>query len=296
VVATRSGLAELKSAIHEKTQIPTVGFDPTIAPGLRVTVAERPEHIEHYAAAMGAAAAELSRRKPVIDFLNPRRPVVKKRDLRKPLFAAAVAVLLVLFGFGGSWYVLRQQNKKIVKLQEELNTELADNAGKGNRPGVDQIIGEVAELDEWQAIRANWLDEIAWVSEKMLTPDDIIIDKFRGTETADGFRIELNSRMTKAKSQDSSWKSVFAERYEEPDFGQSSEDLKNKDYPVTRPFSLVWKADVGNSVQKISAIANENRIKQLEGSSSEKPAEKSNKPGETSDGPAATNAADTTEG
>ncbi|MEM9410828.1 MAG: hypothetical protein AAGA30_06920 [Planctomycetota bacterium] len=196
-----------------------------------------PESPERYSALIGSLIRESTMEKPVVDFLNPRKPEVKKTDYRAILIPIAAMILLMMIGVGYGWYSLNQIASKQELKQKELNRLRKQNEG------VNQLLGEVEKLDQWYAHKVNWLDELAWISDKMLTPDDIIIKRFRGVELDGEIMIDLNSRMTKAKSEDTEWKKLFSSRYG-PNFGGSEELTGDEDHPVVRPFVLKRNVDV----------------------------------------------------
>ena len=250
-----------ETELSSKVDVPVTFVEPTrCLSSTSLTAPEVPQDSERYAALMGALVREFSNQKQVIDFKNPRKPVVKKRDFSKVLIGIGVVALLFLVAAFVGWNMLSKQSALIAKKQKERDELRSRNDGNGNRPGVARIIGEVTKLDRWKADKVNWLDELAWVSEKTLTPDDVQVSRFRGVEKSEGFTIDLTSRMTKEKSQDSSWKEQFEARYQ-AFFGTTTEDTKNKELPVSRPFTLTCKSDLEKTIDEISEIAYQNQEK-----------------------------------
>ena len=238
-----------------KTDLPIAFADPIrCLSSENLTASHIPNDSERYAGLLGAFVREYSNNKQVVDFLNPRKPVVKKRDFKRLLIPVAAVALLFLFAGIYGWNKLNKQSKLIAERQTELNKLRNRNEGDGKRPGIEKIIGEVNQLDQWQAGKVNWLDELAWISEKMLTPDDIIISRFKGVEKRGGLEINLSNKMTDEISKDTSWKDRFAERYF-VDFDQTTPDDTYEGYTKSRPFSLSREIDLEGTIDKISEIA-----------------------------------------
>ena len=259
--------SELEEELAGKIDLPVVFFAPMgcIDPS-QFTAPNMPEFPERYSATLGALVKESKQVKHGIDFINPRRPVARKRNYKKLLIPLAAAGLFVLASLAYGWYLLNAQAKVIAEKQEILKRE------KGFNEGTDQIIGEVAVVDEWQAGKVNWLDELAFVSEKLLTPDDVIISKFRGVETKKGFLIDLNSQVSREKSTDDTWQDKFVERYNPPEFGTISPNPKSETHPVNRPFKLTKDKDVFAVIDSINETAKERMFEDLDTESEEQPA------------------------
>ena len=257
--ANKQAWGSVESRLATQTNLPVAFADPIRCLSSDSLAAPHiPNESERFAGLLGAFVREYSGDKQVVDFLNPRKPIVKKRNYKRMLIPVALAALLFLFAGVFGWITLNNQAKMMEKKQTKLN-ELRDlNQGNGNSPGVEMKIGEVDGLDKWQAGKVNWLDELAWISEKMLTADDIIISKFTGKEQKGRFAIDLSSKMTEATSEDTTWKDAFNERYVHQ-FKETTTDTSNKDYPRARPFSLVRQNDLEETIDVVSEIAFLNR-------------------------------------
>ncbi len=256
---------ELEQAFKESSDLPIVFFAPLgcVEPS-RFTATQMPERPERFAATVGALVNESKSAKHTVDFVNPRRPKVKKRDYRKILIPLAALGLIVLMGAGYGWYALNEQTKSIEEARNQLEKDRQLNAD------TDRLIGEVAALDTWMAGKVNWMDELAFISEKLLTPDDIIISKFRGVETSKGFQIALTSHVSIEQEDDNTWQESFGDRYKAPIFDQidSVEVEAIKDHPVLRPFKLEQDLDVFGKVERINQLAKAKRDAEFESQSS----------------------------
>ena len=268
--------SELETELTGKIDLPVVFFAPMgcIEPS-QFSAPEMPEFPERYSATLGALVKESKQAKHGIDFVNPRRPIVKKRDFRKLLIPLAAAGLFVLVALGYGWYLLNQQNKLIEAKRKALLDKQKLNAGSEQVDGTDQVIGEVAVIDDWHAGKVNWMDDLAFISEKLLTPDDVIISKFRGIESKKGYLIDLNSQVSQAKSTDETWQEKFKVRYDDPEFGKISQNPKSTTHNVNRPFKLTKSKNINETVEAINALANKRRNEDLEAESAEQPVDDS---------------------
>jgi Tfp pilus assembly PilM family ATPase len=139
---------------------------------------QEPQNPERYAALIGAIQNQQSNHPHLIDFVNPRKPIIEKRDMSKLYLYGGIALAAFLLASIFGWYTLRQDSADNAKLQAKLDELRTQNAGNENRPGVDKIFAEVGKIDKWVASDVNWLEEIYQYSDKALTPDDTIIDTF----------------------------------------------------------------------------------------------------------------------
>ena len=262
IAGDSDSVADLQSVLKKSFELPVQVANPLgILNSSNFTADPIPDSTERFAALIGSLANEASGKKPVVDFLNPRRPVVKKRDFRKVGLVAAAIGILVVGAFAMRWYLLSEQESAIAKKKEELRVAIQNNKGKRGtngqpgQPGVDEILGEVGALDKWYARKVNWLDEFVWISDKMLTPDDIRALRLHGTETRDGFRLTLDTKMTNERSSETSWKKLFNERYAS-EFGDV-EPVDDDDFPIKRDFKLSRNADIDSTVEQVSLLVDE---------------------------------------
>ena len=178
---------------------------------------------------------------------------------------------------------MNQQQKAIAKKQDELRSTIQANKGDEVRPGVEQILAEVGALDKWQSHKVNWLEELTWISEKMLTPDDIQVTRFQGTDTGKGFRVTLDSKMTKEKSSETSWKQLFSGRYDFQFDGVPRTTAEDATFPVARKFKLTRNADLEDTIDQVSLIIEQNLDEMYEDSEQEEEAGDSTETGGTNE-------------
>jgi hypothetical protein len=108
----------------------------------------------------------------------------------------------------------------------------------------------------------QWLDQMAVISELLLTPDDIIVSSFRGAQLpkGDGFRIDSTTRMTEATSRATDWKQKLFEKFDDVKFGDSTAEFEDKDFPVTHQITLQSHSDLAATVEKYTALADKLRL------------------------------------
>ncbi len=139
---------------------------------------EEPEWIERYAALIGSLKQHGSESSHVIDFVNPRRPIIVKKDYSKWYLYGGLALAALLLAMIGCWWVLSGQAKENQGLQDRLAALRDKNDGKTGKPKVDQILGEIEKIDQWKQNDINWLEELYQYTQRALTPDDSIVDLF----------------------------------------------------------------------------------------------------------------------
>lgn len=129
---------------------------------------------ERIDAATGLGAARLAAR-PVplpVDFLHPRRPVVKKDNRRlKRMLVAAAAVLLL----GGGWWWLssyqQELDRQIATLEREIRD--LDDVLKRGAP----TLSSASEVDGWLSRRRDWLAELTGFAALQPGRDQMYFDR-----------------------------------------------------------------------------------------------------------------------
>ena len=149
-----------------------------------------------YMSSLGGLQMEFADTRPSIDFLNPRRPIVKKVDYRKYQYyaalAAAVAFIVMVFG----WRTLGAQKQEIADLRATLSDKIRINEGDDRTPSVDQRLAEIGKIDAWKTDEVNWLVELSEFSARYLLPDDVVADSFTASfRPGSPGKIDLNGRI-----------------------------------------------------------------------------------------------------
>ncbi len=261
--ADKKEFSQLDEALSARFEMPVVFSDPLRSINASNLVAPRPVQAELYSPLVGGLVREYSGRKPLVDFLNPRKPEVRKRDYRKSLLVASGVAALALVGLVIGWNVLASQHAEIQRLQTTLNNERRINQGDSNQPGLDEMIGQVNELDKWQTTRVNWLDEAAVVSSLLLTRDEMIAGDFRGgpAQRQKGNQIVMFLRMTEeASSRETEWKNELFKHFDDVKFGDTDPTDDDK-YPVMHDITLTKLANVESVVEQVNREADLERVK-----------------------------------
>ena len=149
-----------------------------------------------YMSSLGGLQKELAGTRPDIDFLNPRRPVVKKVDYRKYQYYAALAAAIAFIAMVLGWRTLGSQQQEIEALRATLVEKLKINEGSDTIPSVDQRLAEIGKIDSWKTDEVNWLVELSEFSNRYLLPDDVVADSFTASfRSGSAGRINLNGRI-----------------------------------------------------------------------------------------------------
>lgn len=207
-------------------------------------------------AALGAFRQYHSDHPPQIDFLNPRRSVPEAKDRTRAYLYGGLAAAAVIFALGLAWWTLRSQADQNAHLRQQLNETIAINNGTADRPGVDQILGEVERIDQWKFEGVNWLDELYQISDRLLTPDDAIVDAFDAISTKQQPAIIVRSRLAGIQKESPLLDSMYDRPYEinPPTTGVSDED---DSYPIAFDFTILMKRDIDAFVRQIDQRARE---------------------------------------
>lgn len=125
-----------------------------------------------------------------VDFLNPRRPAVKKDYSRHKKIAGVAAVALLLIGmFGYRSYAVAELETKVKQ------TTKAEKDQKDVLKELEPQVKVAASVGEWAATRVNWLEEADSLAESIDGTERHYLTKMqfgegtrqeRGTVTASG--------------------------------------------------------------------------------------------------------------
>jgi len=196
----------------------------------------------------------------MLDFQNPRRVVRKTIDKKQITVWASIAALVLISIFVGVWFALSSQGKTIARMNAELAELQKSNAPEGNRPGVEQIQGEVGLLDTWMAARVNWLEELQEISDRMLTPDDAMVDVMRMTSSEKAAVIGMEGHVLNMQT-GTDVKTNLDGRPFAVVPGATRNDSKSPDYPITFDYALSRELDSGDTIRKLSDRARESLLK-----------------------------------
>ena len=267
VAANEQQFGAIGSEISSSMELPVSYLDVFATLPTNQLAAAKPEHPEHFASVVGSLAREYSSKRQPVDFANPRKPVVKKVNYQPVIIGAGVLALAMLILSAYAWYSLSNQNTKIEARQAELK-ELEDrNAGQRGQPGIDQRVGEVELLDQWEQNRINWLDELQAISELLLTPDDIIVTSFLGDASKGAnSKMTLKIRTTEETIKAPAWKAELFKKYSVRP-GTSTPDAKKSDYPYSSTLTLENTADLEALLVKLNTYSDQARTAEIEAES-----------------------------
>lgn len=212
-----------------------------------------PPEPARYSALIGALVQQSDQTRHAIDFLNPRRPVVRTDARKKAMLYGGLAAAVLLFSLMLGFWMLYSQRQDIAGLTERLQQVVERNEGNDKRPGVDEITSKVRRLDEWMFSDYNWLDEIKLLSQNMKTPDDTITDRFQGQLKSGQPEINLRGRLVKQIERD--LVVSLEERYDVRSvFGAPDED---PNYPQPFQFRLLREIDLDQKLEQLDEVADQ---------------------------------------
>ncbi|MFM7738291.1 MAG: type IV pilus biogenesis protein PilM, partial [Planctomycetota bacterium] len=201
---------------------------------------------EKYVAHYGAGLGLTKRNWPEIDFGAPRKKVEKKTDFRKVAIWSSLAGCLLLAAIGTGWYLLAEQARKIANLETEFNQLKESN----DDLGVEQVVGEVSLIDNWEKNNVNWLEELREVSQRLLTADETMVSYLKAELGREGpeivFKGKLNERETNTQL-----KNNLAERPYQIEQRRNVMSTDSQDYPFEFEYALLLDRSAVNIAQVI---------------------------------------------
>jgi hypothetical protein len=207
---------------------------------LDATDAER--FVAHYGAGLGL----IQRGWPGLDFAAPRRKVEKKTDYRRVALWSGLAATLLFGAIGTAWYLLSLQGNRIALLEQEF-TQLK----KANDDlGVDQIVGEVELIDNWEKSNVNWLEELREVSQRLLSADEAMVGYLKAELGRTGPEIVLKGKLNERET-NTLLKSNLAERPYQVEQRKNVMTTDSKDYPFEFEYALLMDRSGVDVAQRI---------------------------------------------
>ncbi|MFT5300830.1 MAG: Tfp pilus assembly PilM family ATPase [Mariniblastus sp.] len=240
----------LEDNLQSQLKLETKFVDPLELASLSSS-GKTPSDPHRYGGLLGSLNQENAASPHLIDFLNPRKPIVKQNDYSKAYLWGGVALAASLFAVVACWWVLSSQASAIAVLNTKLNDLKQKNAGENDRPSVDTVLGEIEKIDNWKSSDINWLEELSEVSARSLTPDDTILDS---VDAVAGLSKNSNPRMIMAArigtlEKEETLNDELEDRY----VVKSGRwvDTDSDSYPYTSSFTLELKP---NRIDRIKEI------------------------------------------
>lgn len=200
LVGNPDRLVDLGEALRADLGIDVEYLDPLAQVNLAGEAKKfQPDDTESFAPLVGALIREAAGQRHMLDFLNPRKAETRQRDMRRTyLFGglgAAAAICVLFLG----WWLLKTQDDRIDVLTRQLGEIRLVNEGEANRPGVEQITGEVGLIDQWQEKNIFWIEELYQVSDRALSPDEVILDSLIMSASDRGVSLSMKGRLRDAE-------------------------------------------------------------------------------------------------
>lgn len=215
---------------------------------------ERPEQTAGFAALLGSLPSQQMVSKHAIDFLSPKRVIVRHPERNRWIVITGLVLAASLLMAVFAWSSLGKKQQKIDDLTETLNGLTASNRGEGQRPGVEQIMSEVGVIDQWKLRDINWLDELKQLSDHMLTPDDVIIDSLRVGAGRQSPRLNMDARLASTAKETELIDSLNARPYATTP--ERSTDVEgDQDYRRSLALTASYEPAMDSLVQKVTQQA-----------------------------------------
>ncbi len=150
--------------------IPVITIDPFDAMATDANFT-RPTRPGRFAPLLGLLIDHAADCPPQIDFLNPHRRPEPKDNRRIYSLAALTAIVVLLLPVIGIYWALSAKTTEIEELTLEKNK--LDREIKGYQTD----LASVEELKAFEAGNIRWLDELAWLSERLPPADKTIVNE-----------------------------------------------------------------------------------------------------------------------
>lgn len=244
--------------VKEKLELDT-GFVEPLTMTVAASALKQPDDASQFAGLLGALVHDAAGARHAIDFLNPRRPVVKKTDYSKWIVYGSLGVVAALVMVAVCFYTLNTQANEIAVLNSDLSELKRQTSGKKGTPSVEQIVGEVDKIDQWNVADINWLEALFEYSQRSLTPDDAIVDLFdaeTGLRANVAPRVVINTRISEVKKE-SELINELGDRVFSVKTTRGAIDEEDKEYPLSTSFRVTLKTEAKERIKRVDDLAKE---------------------------------------
>ncbi len=129
----------------------------------------------HFAALAGVLQLKTQGRPLPVDFASPRQAVSTQTNKKRLVAAAAsVAALLIVGGLGFGYIKVQQKQTQLAKLVREKSDF------EKQRKDMEEDEKRIKALEDWDAMRVNWLDQMYDLAAMFPDPKGTRIESFRG--------------------------------------------------------------------------------------------------------------------
>ncbi len=178
--------SELAERVQETVR-PIVGGDLTVvdpADLLPAQLADRDQlartSANRLAGLAGAVYFGSADQKTKVDFKNPKRRPPPKSRRTMYLLAGAAALLLTLGGLSWWYNTNRELDNELAMIQAEIE------GMKESKKIASQKIADLVEIEKFLEASPNWLDELAYVAERLPPSDKVILGEPTFSTLPDG--------------------------------------------------------------------------------------------------------------
>jgi Tfp pilus assembly PilM family ATPase len=166
--------AALAETLDGRLGLPVTLFDPFEGLKLEGELARAlPDHPGRFAPLLGILLDEVRREHPSVDFLHPRRrpePPGRARPALVVAAAAAVVVALIFFGAWWRWSQLQRDLQAVQNQSVQVDRSIAQ---------MKSVKKTVDEVEKWRGNDVVWLEEFAWLAEKLPSAEALKITSVR---------------------------------------------------------------------------------------------------------------------
>lgn len=132
-------------------------------------------------------------KRPTIDFTNPRRAVDRSAERRRRrMLASVLAVVLLMIAWTLARRDIANREDDLAALTSEAS-QLYDDDSAYVRERM-----RLQHIQYWESVHVDWLDHFRWLSERMPTPQELVLDGMTGS-------LEFRGVQWDRRNQDDPW-------------------------------------------------------------------------------------------
>jgi hypothetical protein len=227
VIGTETENRLLCRSLREELTCDVGIIDPLIDECISSDSAEFPDSHAPFAGPLGMLLATTGPTVESVDFLRPRKPVIRpdRRKLKAGLVAAGV-LCVVAICYGGARFHVSGLESQIEKQSQELKG--LEEAIKKGRP----ILKSAGLIDDWEMRNIDWLSRMQQLNEALQGTDRIYLANYKFNPAAGALAAKIEATgFARSRGDVEQLNQRLAERNYRVQTHEISRTSKDADYP-----------------------------------------------------------------
>ncbi|MFP4104930.1 MAG: pilus assembly protein PilM [Phycisphaerae bacterium] len=217
-------------------------FDPAEALQLR-----QQGDASAFVSVIGLAIGHAARQQMPFDFLNPKKPAVKKdRTAMQGVLLVVFLLCLLVGGMAMGFVVVGRRQQEVRRLQAIRNQKLKQ------AKQADATVDRFEAVEQWQESGRDWLSHLAHLSHLLPEASDVFIDKFSTHNSQRGAQMKFRVHARSSETIDDLSRRLGAAGYRVKTEGSDRTDRPTYGYDWHDDFTVLVPEDMDVEWDKMS--------------------------------------------